>query len=165
VPLAVSVNLSGRQLAAPDLVTIVTEGLAASGLPAELLCLEITESVLMSDLETTIGALADLRELGVRLAVDDFGTGYSALAYLKHFPVDQLKIDRSFIVGLERDPRDAAIVSSVLALADALGLTAVAEGVETEAQEEQLRALGCRYAQGYRFARPALPEDIGNVIA
>jgi diguanylate cyclase (GGDEF)-like protein len=164
VPLAVSVNLSGRQLAAPDLVTIVTESLAASGLPAELLCLEINESVLMSDLETTIGALADLRELGVRLAVDDFGTGYSALAYLKHFPVDRLKIDRSFIVGLERDPRDAAIVSSVLALADALGLTAVAEGVETEAQEEQLRALGCRYAQGYRFARPALPEDIGDVI-
>jgi EAL domain-containing protein (putative c-di-GMP-specific phosphodiesterase class I) len=164
-PLSVSVNLSGHQLAAPGLVAVVTKGLVASGLDPTLLCLEITESVLMSDVETTMNALTALRALGVRLAVDDFGTGYSALAYLKHFPVDQLKIDRSFIIGLERDPRDAAIVSSVLALADALGLTTVAEGVETAAQEEQLRALGCRYAQGYRFARPSLPGDIEPVVS
>ena len=163
-PLAVSVNLSGRQLADPDLVEVVAAGLAASGLDAGLLCLEITESVLMSDVEAAIAALAALRGLGVRLAVDDFGTGYSALAYLKHFPVDHLKIDRSFIVGLEHDPRDAVIVSSVLTLADALGLTAIAEGVETAPQEDQLRELGCVYAQGYRFARPAFPEQMGSLL-
>jgi diguanylate cyclase (GGDEF)-like protein/PAS domain S-box-containing protein len=158
-PLSVSVNLSGRQLAAPGLVAMVTEGLEATGLDPSLLCLEITESVLMSDVETAMTALTALRALGVSLAVDDFGTGYSALAYLKHFPVDQLKIDRSFILGLGQDERDAAIVSSVLALAEALGLAAVAEGVETAEQEQQLRDLGCRCAQGFRFARPALPED------
>jgi diguanylate cyclase (GGDEF)-like protein/PAS domain S-box-containing protein len=163
-PLAVSVNLSGRQLAAPGLVLMVTEGLAATGLDPSLLCLEITESVLMSDVETAMNAMTALRGLGVRLAVDDFGTGYSALAYLKHFPVDQLKIDRSFILGLGQDPRDAAIVSSVLALADALGLAAVAEGVESAEQERELRSLGCRRAQGFRFARPALPEDAGPAL-
>ena len=160
-PLTVSVNLSGRELGVPSLVTAIAQTLDASGLDPALLCLEITESMLMTDVQASIRSLTALRALGVRLAVDDFGTGYSALAYLKHFPVHQLKIDRSFVAGLERDPRDAAIVSTVLALAESLGLDAVAEGVETRAQEEHLRALGCRLAQGYRFARPAFAESIG----
>ncbi|WP_217913477.1 putative bifunctional diguanylate cyclase/phosphodiesterase [Miltoncostaea marina] len=160
-PVSVSVNLSGRELGAPGFVRSVADTLDATGLDPALLCLEITESMLMVDLQATLGALADLRALGVRLAVDDFGTGYSALAYLKTFPVHELKIDRSFVAGLERDPRDAAIVGTILALAEALGLSVVAEGVETEAQERRLRELGCRLAQGHRFARPALAEDIG----
>jgi diguanylate cyclase (GGDEF)-like protein/PAS domain S-box-containing protein len=163
-PLGISVNLSGRQLAAPELVETVTRTLDESRLDPGLLCLEITESVLMNDVGSSIAALGALRSLGIRLSVDDFGTGYSALAYLKHFPIDELKIDRSFIAGLERDPRDAAIVSSILALADALELSAVAEGVETEAQQTHLKTLGCRLAQGYRFARPAFAEGIGSGI-
>jgi diguanylate cyclase (GGDEF)-like protein/PAS domain S-box-containing protein len=164
-PLSISVNLSGRQLATPELVSTVTRTLERCSLDPSMLCLEITESVLMQDIKASIAALTSLRSLGVRLAVDDFGTGYSALSYLKHFPVDQLKIDRSFIVGLEGDSRDAAIVSTILTLADALGLSAVAEGVETEAQEQRLGSLGCRLAQGYRFSRPASAEDIGPVLA
>jgi diguanylate cyclase len=164
-PLSISVNLSGRQLATPELVSTVTRTLERCNLDPSMLCLEITESVLMQDIKASIAALTSLRSLGVRLAVDDFGTGYSALSYLKHFPVDQLKIDRSFIVGLEGDSRDAAIVSTILTLADALGLSAVAEGVETEAQEQRLGSLGCRLAQGYRFSRPASAEDIGPVLA
>ena len=159
VPLSVSVNLSGRQLAAPGLVATVSRALDAAGLPAHRLTLEITESVLLDDGSgTTLAALEGLRALGVVLAVDDFGTGYSSLAYLKNLPVDVLKIDRAFVGGLggpAADPLDRAIVAGIVDLAHACGLRTVAEGVETLEQVEVLAGLGCSSAQGYYLGRPA----------
>src|SRR5205823_14688552 len=119
-----------------------------------------TESVLMETTPSTIDLLHRLRELGVRLAIDDFGTGYSSLGYLKRVQVDALKVDRSFVQGLGADPEDSAIVGAVISLADALGLSAVAEGVETPSQLEQLRRLGCAMAQGYLFAPPQRAEAV-----
>ena len=156
-PLSVSVNLSARQLLAPGLPNIVGDALAASGLDAGLLCLEITESVFLDDAVSSAQALMALKALGVRIGVDDFGTGYSSLGYLKRFPVDTLKIDKSFVDGLgDTDYKrgDHAIVASVIDLAHALGLTTVAEGVETQEQLDHLRALGCEQAQGYLLSRP-----------
>jgi EAL domain-containing protein (putative c-di-GMP-specific phosphodiesterase class I) len=135
--------------------------LADSGLDPTMLCLEITESVLMEDAGTSRSALEALREVGVRLAVDDFGTGYSSLLYLRRFPVDILKVDRSFVAGLVESPEDGAIVSGVVGLAHALGLTAVAEGVESPAQEARLIELGCDLAQGYLWSRPLSAEAAG----
>jgi diguanylate cyclase (GGDEF)-like protein/PAS domain S-box-containing protein len=154
--LQVSVNLSARQLLNDDIVAVVRDVLGRTGLPPGRLCLELTESQLMEDPDRAGAVLAELRRLGVGLAMDDFGTGYSSLAYLKRFPVDTLKIDRSFVSGLAEDADDAAIVTAVLALARALGLRTVAEGVETEEQARALRRLGCGHAQGYLFGRPAL---------
>ena len=162
--LTVSVNLSGRQLADPGLPATVAEVLTATGLDPGNLCLEITESVLMADAESSMDAFRALKEIGVRLAVDDFGTGYSSLAYLKRFPVDELKIDRSFVGGLDRDPRDAAIVEAVIRLAGALGITAIAEGVEEAAQVARLRTLGCELGQGYFFARPAPAAALSQLL-
>ena len=152
--LTMSVNLSGGQLGQPDLVELVASALHRADLRPADLQLEMTESVLMDDAATTITILQRLKGLGVRLGVDDFGTGYSSLAYLKRFPVDVLKIDRSFVSGLGQDPGDSALVAAVVSLADALGLTAVAEGVETDLQRSCLVSLGCGRAQGYLFARP-----------
>jgi EAL domain-containing protein (putative c-di-GMP-specific phosphodiesterase class I) len=151
---AVSVNLSARQLSRPDLVDAVAEALAASGLDPDRLWLEITESVLMEDADTAVAALERLRSLGVHLCVDDFGTGYSSLAYLRRFPVDALKVDRSFVAGLGEDPEDSAIVEAVVSMAHSLRLSVVAEGVETEEQLARLRDLGCELAQGFYFAAP-----------
>jgi len=151
---AVSVNLSAREMARPDLVEVVGEALDASGLDADRLWLEITESVLMEDADLAVTALSRLRGLGVHLSVDDFGTGYSSLSYLRRFPVDSLKVDRSFVAGLQTDPEDAAIVEAVVSMAHSLGLSVVAEGVETDEQVQRLRALGCEAAQGYFFAAP-----------
>jgi EAL domain-containing protein (putative c-di-GMP-specific phosphodiesterase class I) len=155
--LELSVNLSARQAARPDFPATVEHILAANRMKPYNLCLEITENVLMEATRPTIANLGALRELGVHLAIDDFGTGYSSLGYLKHFKVDSFKIDRSFTGGLERDPRDAAIVAAVVTLAHTLGLTAVAEGVETVQQLERLRKLRCDFAQGHYFgtAQPA----------
>ena len=161
-PLTVSVNLSPRQLDSGDLVHAVARALDSSGLPADLLWLEITESALMRDTTSTITILRDLRRLGVHLSIDDFGTGYSSLSYLKRFPVEALKIDRSFTDGLGTEPEDTAIVTAVIGLAHALNLRAVAEGVETPAQLEHLRALGCDSAQGYLFGRPTSPDALGE---
>ena len=163
-PLTMSVNLSGRQLADPVLPDCVADALGASGLAPERLWLEITESVLMDDADSSVRALEALRVLGVRLAVDDFGTGYSSLAYLRRFPVDALKIDRSFVGGLDEGPQDAAIVEAVIGLAGALGLRVVAEGVETLSQLARVRALGCDEAQGYYFARPAPPANLSQFL-
>jgi predicted signal transduction protein with EAL and GGDEF domain len=148
-PLRVSVNLSARQLADPDVVAIVIEALQASGLPPSQLRLEITESTVMDDAERNVDVLRALKALGLEVAIDDFGTGYSSLSYLKRFPVDALKIDRSFVDGLGRDPEDSAIVSAVVSLGRALGLDTVAEGVETFDQLTALRTLGCRFGQGF----------------
>jgi diguanylate cyclase (GGDEF)-like protein len=153
-PLVMSVNLSGRQFQQPSLVSDVQHALAAAGLEARALKLEITESVVMQDVSVATATLNDLAALGVRVAIDDFGTGYSSLAYLKRFPIETLKIDRSFVNGIVDDPQDAAIVRSVIALSKTLNLTVTAEGIETPAQQARLAELGCDLGQGYLFGRP-----------
>jgi diguanylate cyclase (GGDEF)-like protein len=150
----VSVNLSARQINEHDLVRKVSAILDASRLPPEMLTLEITESVVMSDAEGAAAVLRRLKDLGVRLSIDDFGTGYSSLAYLKKFPVDTLKIDRSFVVGLGADHDDAVIVGAIIRLADALGMQTIAEGVETATHAEALLKLGCQYGQGFLYSKP-----------
>ena len=150
----VAVNLSVRQLADRAVVAVVADALAVSGLDPRRLVLEVTESALMANAELAIGCLRDLKALGVRLAIDDFGTGYSSLVYLKRMPVDAIKVDRSFVDGLGDDAEDTAIVSSVVRLAHAVGVQAIAEGVETAEQQAHLRELGCDLAQGYYFAAP-----------
>ncbi|HEY3240413.1 MAG TPA: EAL domain-containing protein [Acidimicrobiia bacterium] len=152
--LRLSVNLSARQLGVPELIDTVRNTLNETGLDPSRLCLEITESVLMDDVGSSIEALLDLKALGVRLAIDDFGTGYSSLSYLRRFPVDVVKLDRSFVAGMGVDPAATAIVAAVVNLAHALGIVVVAEGVETEAQLVALRALRCDRAQGYYWNRP-----------
>jgi len=152
--LPVSVNLSPRQFRKKDLVQRVREVLDESGLPAERLELEITESTLMQSVDETYAKLCQLADMGVRLAVDDFGTGYSSLAYLKRFPVHKLKIDQSFVRDLCDDRDDAAIVSAIIALARNLDMTTLAEGVENGAQLQALVDAGCNFCQGYHFSRP-----------
>ncbi len=150
----VTVNVSGRQLIDPALPSHVAAALAHAGLPPTRLTLEITESVLMHDTDVTLATLRALKALGVRLAVDDFGTGYSSLRYLQQFPVDVLKVDKSFVDGVAKGAQDAALARTIVALGDMLALRTVAEGVETAAQADALRAMGCEYGQGYLFARP-----------
>jgi diguanylate cyclase (GGDEF)-like protein/PAS domain S-box-containing protein len=155
----VSVNLSGRQLAHPGLVDDLKAIIATTGVPGEAIVLEMTESLLMEDVEFSHQTLDRLKSLDVQLAVDDFGTGYSSLSYLRSFPVDVLKVDRSFVSGLGTAAGDEAIVTAIVRLAHSLGLEAVAEGVETAAQLARLRALGCNMAQGFYLARPAPAEE------
>jgi diguanylate cyclase (GGDEF)-like protein len=152
-PLFVSVNLSARQFMQSDLVGDVAAVLAETGLEGSALELEITESVLMDQSETGVRTLRRLRALGVRLVLDDFGTGYSSLSYLKHLPLDTIKIDRSFVAGIE-EKADRSIVEAVVALAHGLGIGVVAEGIETERQAQRLLELGCDLGQGYLFSRP-----------
>ncbi len=156
--LCVSVNLGRRQLLDQNLDHLVEEALVESGVLPHQLHLEITESVLHTDPDASARALGRLRDLGISVGVDDFGTGSSSLTYLKRFPLDVLKIDRSFVHGLGRDREDRAIVASVIDLAHAFGLTTVAEGVETLEQLDELRGLGCERGQGYLWSRP-LPAD------
>ncbi len=150
------VNISGRQLAEPDFVAKLESILARTGAPAECLTLEITESVIMSHTEESLKSLQALKALGVQLAIDDFGTGYSSLSYLQKFPVDVLKIDRAFVEGVHHGGSDTALARTIIALGKTLGLRTVAEGVELEAQQRQLQAMGCLLGQGYLFSR-ALP--------
>jgi diguanylate cyclase (GGDEF)-like protein len=156
--LSLRVNLSARQFERADVADTVAAALEESGLPADALGLEITETVLMSNAAAALGTLTALKALGVGLAVDDFGIGYSSLAYLKRFPVDTLKIDRSFVEGLGNDPIDLPIVQAVMSLGRTLGLEVVAEGVETLLQEQTLKALGCERAQGFLYS-PAVPAE------
>ena len=162
--LVMSVNLSARQFMQPDLVDQVAAILGDTGLPAELLELEITESVLMDQTEAGTRALRALRELGVQLVLDDFGTGYSSLSYLKHLPLDTIKIDRSFVNGLEGDDANLPIVQAVIALAHGLGIDVVAEGIETAAQLARLRTLMCDRGQGFFYARPMPAADLGPML-
>jgi EAL domain-containing protein (putative c-di-GMP-specific phosphodiesterase class I) len=157
--LALHVNVSSRQLETPDFSRFLTATLAACALEPARLVLEITESQLMRDAPVTVDRLHSLKALGVRLAIDDFGTGYSSLAYLNQFPVDILKIDRSFITSLTGPPQGARITQAILQLARALHLDVVAEGVETAAQAMMLGDMGCELAQGYHYARPLPPGD------
>ena len=161
--LTMAVNLSGVQLGRVDLVRRVADVLDGSGIDPSRLSLEITESVLMRDAEEALGMLRDLKALGVRISVDDFGTGYSSLTYLKRFPVDVLKIDRSFVDGLGTDADDLAIVQAILALAASLGIDTIAEGVETHVQAQVLRDLGCQRAQGFLLGRPTPSPDVTGV--
>jgi diguanylate cyclase (GGDEF)-like protein len=158
--LNVSANLSIHHLRHPGLLDHVRSVLGRSGLDPSSLCLELTESVLLEDVDRHMRTLLELRALGVRLAIDDFGTGFSSLTYLKRFPVDAVKIDRSFVAGLGSDAADSAIVRSVIDLAHALSLQVVAEGVERPEQLEALRSLGCDVAQGYLFAPPLPTEEL-----
>jgi EAL domain-containing protein (putative c-di-GMP-specific phosphodiesterase class I) len=155
-----AVNVSGRHLEEPEFPEAVATILTESGLTPGLLCIEITESVFLADAPRVHRQLAMLDELGVALAVDDFGTGYSSLRYLKRFPVDILKVDRSFVSEIDRSPRDRAIVEAVISLAHALGLSVVAEGVETARQLASLRALRCELGQGYFWSEPLSDADI-----
>ena len=152
--LMMAVNVSVRQFRHPEFVAQVMAVLAASGADPFRLKLEITESLMVNDMEATIAKMTALKEVGVRFSLDDFGTGYSSLAYLKRLPLDQLKIDQSFVKDVLSDPNDAAIARTIVALAQSLGLDVIAEGVETEAQREFLAHHGCRAYQGYLFSRP-----------
>lgn len=152
-PLVVAVNISGSQFA-PKLIDVVSAVLAATGAAAGQLCVEVTESTLISDAAGAVETLQGLVALGVKISIDDFGTGYSSLAYLKRLPLHELKIDKSFVDGLGEDSDDTAIVGATVALAHALGLSVTAEGVETADQLERLRVIGCQEAQGYFVSRP-----------
>jgi EAL domain-containing protein (putative c-di-GMP-specific phosphodiesterase class I) len=163
-PLRLAINVSGRQLTDPKLTSTIRDALADADLDPDLVTLEITESVLLDD-ETTLAPLLALRELGVHLAIDDFGTGHSALSRLRRFPIDTLKIDKSFVGALTADaPVPDVLITAILALGHGLNMSVVAEGVETEDQLAALRALGCSAAQGFLVARPADPDIISQLI-
>jgi diguanylate cyclase (GGDEF)-like protein len=160
--LSIAVNLSTRQFLEPDLVLHVDAILAETGLDPAALELEITETLAMRNPEVTAANFRALRALGVRLSIDDFGTGYSSLSYLKRFPIDTLKIDRSFVRDIDTDSGDATIAETIIAMARSLGLRVVAEGVEREEQRRVLRDLGCDRAQGYLFQPPLWPEEMAE---
>jgi EAL domain-containing protein (putative c-di-GMP-specific phosphodiesterase class I) len=162
-PISISVNLSVKQLAQPGLVEQVEKILREYELDPQLLKLEITESLFMQEPECMALVLSRLKQLGVKLHIDDFGTGYSSLSYLHKFPVDCLKVDRSFITDLKTNPKNAQIVRTIVILAHNLGMTVVAEGIETADHLSELRSLNCEYAQGYFFSKPVegrLAEDM-----
>jgi diguanylate cyclase (GGDEF)-like protein len=155
----VSVNLSGRQLQEPDIVDLVRDILRTGPIAGKSLTLELTESVLMTDTEATIEKLRGLCNLGIHLAIDDFGTGYSSLAYLRRFPIETIKIDRSFTEGVAFGPEDSALARAVIKLAETLGMKTIAEGVESKAQVEELSGFGCRVGQGFIFSPAVLPDE------
>ena len=156
----VAVNIHARHLEQPELAKAVTQALDSTGLASSTLELELTETGVMRDIKRSLDSLQGLKQLGVRLALDDFGTGYSSLAYLTQLPIDTLKIDRSFIDKLGESGQSRAVVRSITALAQALGLSTVAEGVETREQLDSLGALGCDEVQGYFYARPMPAPDL-----
>jgi len=159
---SMAVNVSACQLTAGDLVGRVRNLLGARGLTPSLLTIELTESAMMHDTEATLACLHGLKALGVTLAIDDFGTGYSSLSYLRRFPVDILKIDRSFLLGIETEPTDRALAQSIIRMARTLGMTSVAEGIESSSQALVLRSLGCDRAQGFHIARPLTPAGVAD---
>jgi EAL domain-containing protein (putative c-di-GMP-specific phosphodiesterase class I) len=152
--LTVAVNVSARQIHQDDFVNQVLAALEQTGAKANRLKLELTETMLVADVEDVIAKMLLLKAKGIGFSLDDFGTGYSSLSYLKRLPLDQLKIDRNFVRDILIDPNDAAIAKMLVALANSLGLTVIAEGVETEAQRDFLASLGCYNYQGYLFSRP-----------
>lgn len=164
-PLQISVNLSVRQFGQPDLVAQIDQVLADTGLPADTLKLEITESVLMENSDAAYATLQQLRERKIKLVMDDFGTGFSSLSYLHRFPLNTLKIDASFVKKMDVDPKSAGIVQSVVSLARTLDMDIIAEGVENQRQMEQLQALGVRYGQGYLFSRPLDAATATRLVA
>ncbi len=163
--LTMNVNVSGFDIGHPAFAARVARAIVESGLQARCLTLELTENILMARLEGALPALLELRQLGVGLAVDDFGTGYSSLAHLATLPIDVLKIDRSFVHRLEVGSNEAAVVRSIVLLGSSLGKQVVAEGIETESQLEQLRAMGCRFGQGYLLGRPLAATETEHRLA
>jgi len=163
-PLTLSVNLSPRQFQKPFLVADVSRALHDAGLPARCLKLEITEGVLMRDVEATIRTLWELKNLGLQIAIDDFGTGYSSLSYLKRLPLDVLKIDRSFVGGIGQSQEDTAIVHAIMALAKSLNLKVTGEGIETAEQAALLGEWGCDRGQGYLFSMPLDSQATGTLL-
>jgi EAL domain-containing protein (putative c-di-GMP-specific phosphodiesterase class I) len=161
----VAVNVSRRQLVQPGFPALVASSLAASGVPAAAVCLEVTETALTQNVESVVTALHELRHLGVQIAIDDFGTGHASLTYLTRLPVDVLKVDRTFVAGLGQDERSAAIVGAVTAMGRAFGLTVVAEGVETDEHMNALRGLDVDLAQGYLFSRPVPASHVPALLA
>jgi diguanylate cyclase (GGDEF)-like protein/PAS domain S-box-containing protein len=162
--LTMAVNVSVRQMLAPGIARLVEDVLVRTGVRAQDLCLELTESVFMEDVEYFEKTLTSLKRVGIRLAIDDFGTGYSSLSYLKRFPVDAVKVDRSFIDGLGTERNDSALVAAIVAMASALGLEVTAEGVETPQQLSILRALHCERAQGFYLARPMPSAEMSRFV-
>lgn len=163
-PLAVSVNLSAKQVSQPDLIEQISNALASSQLDPECLKLEITESVVMENAETATSRFRQLRALGVELSIDDFGTGYSSLSYLHRFPVNYLKIDRSFVSRMAEEKDNAEIVRTIVTLARNLNMEVIAEGIESPEQFERLRALGCEFGQGYLFSQPLAAIDVQKLL-
>jgi len=162
--LVASVNLSARLVSRRGLVDDVRQTLATTGLDPACLRLEVTETVLMQDSTANIRTLHALRQLGVGIAIDDFGTGYSSLSYLRWLPADILKLDRSFVIRLGKDSRDAVIVQGLVGIAQGLGMTVTAEGIETEQQWTELTRLGCNRGQGYYFAPPLTADDLTTLL-
>ena len=160
----VAVNLSARQFSDPDLVSNLKETLEITGCPVSVLELEITESTLMDNVESAISTMYQIKEMGIAIAIDDFGTGYSSLSYLKRFPIDILKVDRSFVMDIPNDLDDMAITAAVVAMAHKLNLRVVAEGIETKDQLDFLRSNRCEYGQGYLIARPMPISDLESYI-
>lgn len=162
--LKVSVNLSVRQFQNPGLIETVAGALRGSGLPPSSLIVEVTESVLVSDSDSVVEQLRELREMGVQVSIDDFGTGYSSLSYLKKLPIDLLKIDKSFVSGVARSVEDSALAHAIIRLAHTLGMQTTAEGIEEEVQGTRLKELGCDYLQGYHLGRPGAPEEVEHLL-
>jgi EAL domain-containing protein (putative c-di-GMP-specific phosphodiesterase class I) len=163
--LKMAVNVSVRQFEHGDLSAMVAEVIAATGMPVDQLCLEMTESVLLTDTDENLTQLLRLKALGVTLAMDDFGTGYSSLAYLRRFPMDTLKIDRSFVERLGGDSEDVALVQTIVRLGQSLGMETVAEGIEDVVQLEALQDMGCDFAQGFLLSRPVPAPEAGRLLS
>ncbi|HLL16334.1 MAG TPA: EAL domain-containing protein, partial [Pyrinomonadaceae bacterium] len=163
-PLFVSVNLSSKQFIQSDLIQRVTQIIEETKINPEGLKLEITESAVMDNVETATQMLKNLRALGIKLSIDDFGTGYSSLSYLHRFPIDTLKVDRSFVVNMSEDGENVEIVRTIVSLAQNLGMNVIAEGVETKEQLAALRKLGCENGQGYFFSKPVNAKAAENLI-
>lgn len=160
----IAVNISARQIHHKDFVAQIARTLTTCRLPAELLELEITESSILENLEETVRKLQQLKMMGVNIAIDDFGTGYSSLSYLKQLPIDRLKIDRTFVKDVPEDRDDCAIVRTIIAMSDSLGLSVIAEGVETQEQLDFLRGEGCREVQGYLISKPVPVEEFATLL-
>ena len=163
-PLTIGVNLSGRQLQDPGLLASVQETLRATGLDPSNLVLEITETVMMQDTDTSVARLEELTRLGVRIAIDDFGTGYSSLSYLRRFPIDILKVDKSFVDGVADDPDAAVLAEAIISFGATLQLGTLAEGIETVDQRDRLQAMGCELGQGFHFAKPLPAAEIDSLL-
>lgn len=158
----IAVNVSARQLIHQDLAGKIRNAIERYALPRGFLEIEVTESVLMSMPEKTLPLLSEIRNMGIRIAIDDFGTGHSSLAYLRHMPIDIMKINRAFVPEAEKNPTSQAIIQTIVSLSRLLNLSVVAEGVESREQADMLREAGCDQLQGYYFARPVAAVDIAR---
>jgi EAL domain-containing protein (putative c-di-GMP-specific phosphodiesterase class I) len=164
LPLSMAVNLSPRQFADEHLLQDVDEALAASGMSPVLLQLEVTESMMMRNVGRALKVLDAIQSRGIRLAIDDFGTGYSSMSLMKHFPIDTIKIDRSFVRDLPQDSEDQAIAQAIISMGKALGMTVVAEGVENAEQEAFLRTHGCDEMQGFLISKPLPARQMAELL-